>query len=189
MRKLKLQMQMTLDGFVARPNGQLDWMISGQLHGEVGNLVNELIDSSDTILMGRKMTDEFVSYWTKAVENPESPKYAFAKKMFDTPKIVFTKTLNESPWANTVLAKGDIVEEVNRLKNQTGKDILVYGGAGFVSSLIKENLIDEYNFFFNPTATGRGMTIFGKLEDKSSSLKLSHSQAYSCGIVVNSYLK
>ena len=80
MRKLKLQMQMTLDGFVARPNGALDWMISGQLHGEVGNLVNELIDSSDTILMGRKMTDEFVNYWTKAVENPENPEYAFAKK-------------------------------------------------------------------------------------------------------------
>ena len=135
------------------------------------------------------MTDEFVNYWTKVVKNLESKEYAFAKKMVDTPKIVFTKTLNESPWANTVLAKSDIVEEVNRLKNQTGKDILVYGGADFVSSLIKENLIDEYNFFINPTAIGRGMTIFGKLESKSVSLKLNCSQPYSCGIVVNTYLK
>ena len=189
MRKLKLQMQTSIDGFVARPNGQLDWMISGQLYGELGNLVNELIDTSDTILMGRKMTDEFVSYWTKAVENPENPEYTFAKKMLDTPKIVFTKTLNESAWANTVLAKGDIVEEVNRLKNQAGKDILVYGGAGFVSSLIKENLIDEYNFFINPTAICKGMTIFGKLESKSSTLKLNRSRPYDCGIVVNTYLK
>ena len=189
MRKLKLQMQTSIDGFVARPNGELDWMILEEQDDEVKNLENELIDSSDTILMGRKMTDEFVSYWTKAVENPKNPEYAFAKKMLDTPKIVFTKTLNESKWANTVLAKGDIVEEVNRLKNQAGKDILVYGGAGFVSSLIKENLIDEYNFFINPTAIGRGMTIFGKLEDKSSGLKLSHSQSYDCGIVVNTYLK
>ena len=109
--------------------------------------------------------------------------------MVDTPKVVFTKTLNESPWANTVLAKGDIVEEVNHLKNQAGKDLLVYGSAGFVSSLIKENLIDEYNFFINPTAIGNGMTIFGKLKDKSSSLKLNHSQPYDCGIVVNTYLK
>ena len=70
-------------------------------------------------------------------QNMRSP-----KKMVDTPKVVFTKTLNESPWANTVLAKSDIVKEVNRFKNQTGKDILVYGGADFVSSLIKENLID-----------------------------------------------
>ena len=189
MRKLKLQMQMTLDSFVAGPSGELDWMVSGQLHGELGNLVNELIDSSDTILMGRKMTDEYINYWTKVLENPESPEYAFAKKMVDTPKVVFTKTLIESAWANTVLAKDDIVKEVNRLKNLPGKDILVYGGAGFVSSLIKENLIDEYNFFINPTAIGRGLTIFGKLEDKSSSLKLSHSQSYNCGIVVNTYLK
>ena len=186
MRKLKLQMQTSIDGFVARPNGELDWMMSEQLDGKVGNLVNELIDSSDTILMGRKMTDKFVNYWTKAVENPE---YAFAKKMFDTPKVVFTKTLNKSPWANTALAKGNIVEEMIRLKNEAGKDLLVYGGAGFVSSLIKENLIDEYNFFINPTAIGNGMTIFGKLKDKSSSLKLNHSQPYDCGIVVNTYLK
>ena len=188
MRKLKLQMQTTIDGFVARPNGELDWMMF-DWDDELKKYVNELIDSSDTILMGRKMTDEFVNYWTKAVENPENPEYTFAKKMLDTPKIVFTKTLDHSSWANTVLAKGDITEEVNHLKNQTGKDILVYGGAGFVSSLIKENLIDEYNFFINPTAIGHGMTIFGKLEDKSSSLKLNRSQSYNCGIVVNVYLK
>ena len=135
------------------------------------------------------MTEGFVNYWTSVLENPESPEYEFAKKMVDIPKVVFTKTLDESPWANTVLAKDDIVEEVNRLKNQPGKDILVYGGADFVSSLIKENLIDEYNFFINPTAIGRGMTIFGKLENKSSSLKLDHSYSYDCGIVVNTYLK
>ena len=189
MRKLKLQMQTTIDGFVGGPNGETDWMISGQLYGELGNLVNELVDSSDIILMGRKMTDDFVNYWTKAVENPKNPEYAFAKKMLDTPKVVFTKTLIESIWSNTVLAKGDIVEEVNRLKNQAGKDILVYGGADFVSSLIKDNLIDEYNFFINPTAIGRGMTIFGKLEDKSVSLKLNRSHSYDSGIVVNTYLK
>ena len=180
---------MTIDSFVARPNGDLDWMKLDNWDNELKNCENELINSSDTILMGRKMTDEFVKYWTSVLENPESPEYAFAKKMVDTPKVVFTKTLDESPWANTVLAKGDIVEEVNRLKNQTGKDILVYGGADFVSSLIKENLIDEYNFFINPTAIGRGMTIFDKLEDKSLSLKLNRSQSYNCGIVVNTYLK
>ena len=189
MRKLKLQMQMTVDGFVAGPNGELDWMKLEDWDDEVKNGEHELIDSADTILMGRKMTDEFVKFWAGVLENPESPEYEFAKKMVDTPKVVFTKTLDESPWANTVLAKGDLAEEVNRLKNQTGKDILVYGGADFVSSLIKENLIDEYNFFINPTAIGRGMTIFGKLQDKSLSLKLNRSQSYNCGIVVNTYLK
>ena len=188
MRKLKLQMQVSIDGFVGGPNGEMDWMVFDWTDA-IKNDVNKLIDSSDTILMGRKMSDGFVKYWTNVLEDPANPEHAFAKKMLDTPKVVFTKTLAESFWPNTVLAKGDIVEEVNRLKNQAGKDILVYGGAGFVSSLIKENLIDEYNFFINPTAIGRGMTIFGKLEDKSSSMKLSHSQSYSCGIVVNTYLK
>lgn len=181
-------MQLTLDGFVGGADGEMDWMVF-DWNDAIKNDVNKLIDSSDTILMGRKMSDGFVKYWTNVLEDPANPEHAFAKKMLDTPKVVFTKTLEASPWANTVLAKGDIVEEVNRLKNQLGKDIIVYGGAGFVSSLIKEDLIDEYNFFINPTAIGHGMTIFGKSEDKKSSLKLSHSQSYSCGIVVNTYLK
>ena len=188
MRKLKLQMQLTLDGFVGGPDGEMDWMIF-DWDDVIKNYVIDLIDSSDTILMGRKMSDEFVSFWTSVLEDPTNPEHAFAKKMIDTPKVVFTKTLQASPWPNTVLAKDDIVEEVNRLKNQVGKDIIVYGGAGFVSSLIMEDLIDEYNFFINPTAIGRGMTIFGKLGDKNSSLKLYRSQSYNCGIVVNTYLK
>ena len=188
MRKLKLQMQVTIDGFVGGPNGEMDWMVF-DWNDAIKHDVNKLIDSSDTILMGRKMSDGFVKYWTNVLEDPANPEHAFAKKMIDTPKVVFTKTLVESFWPNTVLAKNDIVEEVNRLKNQPGKDIIVYGGAGFVSSLIKENLIDEYNFFINPTAIGCGMTIFGKLADKSLSLKLNRSQSYNCGIVVNTYLK
>ena len=111
MRKLKLQIQMTIDGFVAGPNGEMDWMMWEDEDDEAKNRVNELIDSSDTILMGRKMTDGFVKYWTSVLENPESPEYAFAKKMVDTPKVVFTKTLNESPWANTVLQKAILLKK------------------------------------------------------------------------------
>ena len=183
MRKFKLQMQTTVDGFVAGTNGELDWMSGWDGDDELKNYVSEITHTVDTILMGRKMTDEFVNYWTKVVENPDSPDNAFAKRMVDIPKVVFTKTLDESRWANTVLAKGDLVEEVNRRKNQTGKDILVYGGANFVSSLIKENLIDEYNFFVNPAAIGNGMTIFeGKFD-----LTLVKSQAFDSGVILQSY--
>ncbi len=136
MRKLKLQMHTTIDCFVASPNGKLDRM---KWDDEVKNYENDLIDSSDTILMGRKMTDEFVDTWTDVVNNkPDNPDFSFAKKMVDTPKIVFTKTLEESNWDNPTLAKGNLTDEINTLKNQFGKDILVYGGAGFVSSLIKK---------------------------------------------------
>jgi dihydrofolate reductase len=187
MRKLKLQMQMTVDGFVAGSNGEMDWMVF-DWDDDMKNYVDEITKPVDCIILGRKLAQGFIPSWTSQIADPETAD-AFAHKMVDTPKVVFTKTLDESPWANTVLAKGDLAEEVNRLKNQTGKDIIVYGGSDFVSSLIKENLIDEYNFFINPTAIGRGMTLFGKLEDKSLSLKLNRSQSYNCGIVVNTYLK
>ncbi len=187
MRKLKLQMQMTIDGFAAGPNGELDWMVQ-DWDDELKKYVDEITEPVDCILLGRKMSEGFITSWASQIANPETAD-AFAHKMVDTPKIVFSKTLESVKWENTELAKGDIVEEVNRLKNQTGRDIIVYGGADFVSSLIKENLIDEYNLFIHPTAIGRGMTIFGKLEDKSASLKLKSSQSYNCGIVVNTYLK
>ena len=189
MRKLKLQMQITVDGFVAGPNGDLDWM-NPNVEIEDDKLfqyLNFLIDSSDTILMGRKMTDEFVNYWTNVVKNPKNPWYAFAQKMVDTPKVVFTRTLDESRWPNTELAKGDIVEEVNELKTRAGKDLLVYGGAGFVSSLIKHDLIDEYHFFVNPVAIGKGMTIFSELGGYCK-LKQINATPYESGITVHSYL-
>jgi dihydrofolate reductase len=186
MRKLKLQMQMTIDGFVAGPNGELDWM-EWNWSDDIKQYVTELTNSLDTILLGRKMTDGFISHWTNVTQNPDNPEYAAAKIFVDTPKVVFTRTLNESKWANSTLAKGNLTEEVNKLKAQNGKDIIVYGGAGFVSSLIKNNLIDEYYLFTNPTAIGKGLEIFKGIEDKMS-LNLVQSHAFECSIVLNKYV-
>src|SRR5439155_16983407 len=142
MRKLKLQMQISVDGYVAGPNGELDWMTWSH-DDKIIKFINDLTDSSDTILHGRKMTDGFVNYWENVVNNQtDSPEYTFAKKMVDTSKVVFSKTLDTSKWNNTTLAKGDLADEIANLKNQNGKDIIVYGGAGFVSSLIKGEHID-----------------------------------------------
>ena len=176
-------MQMSLDGYVARPNGELDWMTWNQ-DDKLIQFINSLIDSSDTILLGRKMTDGFVSHWENVVNNkPDRPDFSLAKKMVDTPKVVFTKTLDKSTWNNTTLAKGNLAEEIANLKKQNGKDIIVYGGAGFVSSLIKEGLIDEYHLFVNPTAIGNGMTIFKSL-DRTRKFSVIESRFYSCGITV-----
>jgi dihydrofolate reductase len=183
MRKVKLQIQMSIDGYVAGPNGELDWMTWEQ-DDELIAFINSLIDSSDTILMGRKMTDGFVSHWENTASN--NPDNLFAKKMVDTPKVVFTKTLGESPWNNTTLAKGNLAEEIADLKKQNGKDIIVYGGAGFVSSLIKEGLIDEYHFIVNPTAIGNGMTIFNS-PDRMQRFSPIESKFYSGGKTVLSY--
>lgn len=184
MRKLKLQVQMSVDGFVGGPNGELDWM-TWDMDDKIGAYIDELTDSCDTILLGRKMADGFMNYWENV--QPDSTEYDFAQKMVGYPKYVFTKTLDESRWANTKLAKGDIVEEVYAIKAQEGKDIVVYGGANFVSNLIKHDLIDEYNLFINPAALGKGLTIFGKVSD-TFRLKLVEATPYECGITVNRYV-
>jgi len=185
MRKLKLQVQISVDGFVAGPNGELDWM-TWDMDEKIGQRINEITDSCDTILLGRKMADGFVTHWTEALEQPDTPEGEFAKRMVGYRKYVFTKTLDESPWANTTLAKGDVVEEVNAIKAQGGKDIVVYGGATFVSSLVNHDLIDEYNLFINPTAIGEGMRIFRDVGG-AFRLRLVDATPYECGITVNRY--
>ena len=184
-RKLKLQVQISIDGFVGGMNGELDWM-TWNWDDELKDYVTHLTDTVDTILLGRKMTEGFISYWTNALANPKSPEFDFAKLMVDYCKVVFTKTLDKSAWANTELAKGDLVDEVARIKNGNGKDIIVYGGATFVSNLIMNNLIDEYYLFVNPVAVGRGLSIFSKLETRQS-LKLLNAKRFDCGITLLNY--
>jgi dihydrofolate reductase len=111
------------------------------------------------------MTDVFISYWSDVINKPDDPWYEFAKKMIETPKVVFTKTLNKSKWINTTLATGDLTDEIIKLKSRDGKDMVVYGGASFDSSLIKLGLIDEFLLFINPVAIGNGMTIFRDLNE------------------------
>ena len=186
MRKLKLQVQMTINGFVGGPKGELDWM-TWEWNDKLKNYVTELTDSIDTILLGRKMTEGFISYWTNVLTKPDDPEYVFAKKMIDTPKVVFTKTLDKSNWKNTTLAKGSLGDEIKKLKEQDGKDIIVYGGANFVSNLIKEELIDEFYLFINHAAIDSGLTIFGGI--KKINFSLIKSIPFDCGIVLLNYKK
>jgi len=141
---------MSIDGCIAGPNGEMDWMV-GLSDDKLIKYENDLMESIDTILLGRKMTDV---RW-----------HAFAKKMIETPKVVFTKTLDKSKWINTEIATGDLTDEIIKLKSRNGRDMVVYGGASFDSSLIKLGLIDEFLLFINPVAIGNGMTIFKDLNE------------------------
>jgi dihydrofolate reductase len=186
MRKVKLQAQISIDGYVAGPNGEMDWM-AWNWDDKLAAYVDELTAPVGTILLGRKMTDGFVSHWENVATKPDDPAFAFAKKMVDTPKVVFSRTLEESPWKNTVLAKGSLPDEIADLKKQDGgTDIIVYGGAGFVSSLIKEGLIDEYHLFVNPAAIGKGLSIFTGLTEQRKFV-LKKALPFDCGIVVLHY--
>ena len=180
MRKLKLQMQSTVDGFVAGSGNLVDWT-TFDTDDKLLAFINHLTDTSDTILLGRKMTPEFVKYWESVPT--DSPEYEFAQKMVQTPKVAFSKTVKSLEGKNLRVENGPLVEAVNRLKNQPGKGIVVYGGVEFVSALIENRLIDELNFFVNPIAIGEGRRVF----TGHTPLTLLGSVQYRSGIVVNTY--
>jgi len=182
MRKLKLQVQMTVDGYIAGLNGEMDWM-TFNWDNELNKYVNEITEPVDCIVLGRKLAQGFIPHWAS---KPEGEDAWGVNKMNNTTKVIFTKTLDKSEWKNTVLAKGDLVDEITKLKKQDGKDIIAYGGATFVSALIKQGLIDEFHLFINPTAIGNGMTIFKELDSKQN-LTLVKSTSFDCGIVVLNY--
>jgi dihydrofolate reductase len=184
MRKLKLHMGMSIDGFVSGPNGELDWMISNTDPELKAFIVDKLTDTSDTILLGRKMTEGFVKHWEQQVTQGSGWDRDLGVRMVNTSKIMFSRTVRQAEGKNLRVENGPLVDAVNALKRQNGKDIVVYGGAGFVSSLVEHGLIDEFNLFVHPAALGSGMRIFGG----RTHLELSVSQAYPCGIVVNTYV-
>jgi len=185
MRKLKLQVQISVDGYIGGPNGELDWM-TWNWDDKLKDYVNKLHENIDTIILGKNMTEGFVSHWAKVAVDPNDPSHEFGKLMNDTPKVVFSKTLKESQWENTVVATGDLTEEINNLKKKAGGDMIVYGGATMDGSLIGAGLIDEMHFFVNPTMIGKGLPIFDKVENRQN-LELIHATPFECGIVVLCY--
>lgn len=176
---------MTVDGYVAGPNGEQDWMTSSW-DTELETYVEGITEPVDCIVLGRKLAEGFIPYWASVAANPDNPEFEAGKKFTDTHKVVFTRTLDESKWENTVLAKGDIVDEITSLKEEDGNDIIAYGGATFVSSLIENGLIDEFHLFINPIAIGNGMAIFNKM-GRQHELALVKSSSFDCGIVVLHY--
>jgi len=179
MRTLKLQVQATIDGFMAGPNGEMDWLTFNWTD-DISQYVAAITEPVDTILLGRNLAQGFIPHWAA---NPEIPG---ADKINSTHKIVFTKNLDTSPWENTRLATGDLATEINALKNEPGGDMIVYGGGTFVASLIKAGLIDELHLFVNPVAIGTGMAIFHGL-DRKQNLTLMKSMTFECGIVLLCY--
>lgn len=185
MRRLKLQVQMSIDGFMAGPNGEMEW-ITFDWDDALNKYVAGITTPVDCIVLGRKLAQGFIPHWAAVAANPEHPEFAAGRKFTDTHKVVFTKTLSKPEWDHTVLAKGDLVEEVTALKMQDGKDIIAYGGATFVSALIKQRLIDELHLFVNPVVLGAGMPIFKEVDGRQE-LALLRATSFACGIVVLNY--
>ncbi|WP_431126105.1 dihydrofolate reductase family protein [Variovorax paradoxus] len=193
MRKLVLQMQMSVDGCVAAANPGLDWQLWGWgdrwgWDDALKQYFNEVFESVDTILVSRKILEEgYLDHWGRvARSHPADSNYAFARKVVDARKVVLTGKLKTSRWPRTDIANRSMADEVNALKQQPGANILCIGGAGFASSLVAEGLVDEFQFFVNPTAVGGGRSVFHD-QRNGHKLRLLGSKAYECGVVVNRY--
>jgi dihydrofolate reductase len=185
MRKLKLQVQMTIDGFVTGQNGEMDWLCF-PWSDDIISYVKDITSTVDTIVLGRKLAEGFIPHWENVFQNPDDPEHEGGVIYTTTPKVVFSKTITKSIWNNTDVANGDLVEEIAKLKNNDGRDIIAYGGGSFVSALIKNKLIDELHLFINPSAIGNGMPIFNELREKQN-LILDQAKHFECGIVVLTY--
>jgi dihydrofolate reductase len=177
MRKFKLQTQITVDGYMGGRNGQMDWM-SFPWSDDMNSYVNALTEEVDTLVLGRKLAEGFIPHWAS---NPAGEPQEFIDKMNNTPKVVISNSLRESPWPNTMIAGGDLAETVNRLKDQAGGDMIAYGGGMLVSSLIKAGLLDDIHLFVNPTAIGAGIAVFGH-PDSYVRLNLVDARRFDCGV-------
>lgn len=196
MRKLKLETQLSIDGFIADHSGSTDWMIwnwgaEWTWDRELQNYHTELTKSSDTFLISRQMAEEgFNGHWKQVTENPNDARFEFARHVTDSQKIVFTKTLNKSisipgGWDNTDIIEGNSVDFVTQLKKRKGGDMMVYGGATLVSSLINAGLVDEFHLLVNPMVIGTGLSFFSSISRLN--LELIRSKSFDCGVVLLHY--
>jgi dihydrofolate reductase len=182
MRRLIYSMGASLDGYIAGPNGEIDWSAPDE---ELHRFHNEQTRETGVQLCGRRLYEE-MTYWETADQNPSAPDYEleFAHIWKDIPKIVFSKTL-EKVEGNATLARDGIAKEVARLKELPGKDLSV-GGAGLASTCIKLGLVDEYRLFVSPVVLGAGTPYFPALEERIG-LELVETQRFGSRVVYVRY--
>ncbi len=181
MRKIIASEMVTLDGYFAGPNGEIDWFF---WNDEMAKSAIDLISSVDTLLFGRVTYELMASYWPSASPPTEDP--IIIDRMNNLPKIVFSKTLEKVEWKNTRLIKEIVADEVLGMKRQTGKNMVVYGSGSIVSAFMNLGLIDEYHLFVNPIVLGRGKPLFKDLKDMHK-LKLVRIKAFNNGVVLLHY--
>ncbi|MFV2013423.1 MULTISPECIES: dihydrofolate reductase family protein [unclassified Micromonospora] len=161
MRKIIHWVNSSVDGYVDGPNEEFDW---AQLGPELGEYADRLHKRADTFLFGRKVWDMMAGYWPNAEETAESEHdLKFAPIWLETPKIVFSRTLEKADW-NTRVISGNLAEEVSELKRQPGKDMLLTGGSELPAALTALGLVDEYHIAVHPVVLGGGRPLFQEPE-------------------------
>ncbi len=185
MRKLIMEQWLSLDGFAADKNGQLDFFPSGDQNRYSDQDQLQFMEGIDTILLGRNTYQLFAEFWPTATTDKE----IIADTLNSTKKIIFSNTLQHAPWGkwpDADIMKGDAAAAVKKLKQQAGKDMVLWGSISLSQSLMKENLIDEYHIQLCPTITGGGRQLFPDL-DAYKNLRLINFRKYDTGALFLHY--
>lgn len=185
MRKIVSFVHMSLDGFVATSNGGLDWIIVNE---EIFEYVEQRIKETDTALYGRVTYQMMENYWPTAADQPTATKHDIehARWYKKATKVVLSRTMKRENPANTKIISSNLTDEITKLKQGTGSDILMFGSPTATHALMAENFIDEYWLFINPILLGQGVPLFQGIKNRTP-LKLVSSKIFSSGVVCLQY--
>ncbi len=192
MRKLVLETYLTLDGVMQAPGDPEEDTEGGFTHGgwqmplfdnDAGSIMGEVFETMEALLLGRLTYQIFAAYWPTAPESEQ----LWARKLNTIPKYVVSTTLDKVEWNNATLIKGNVAQEVARLKQMPGSgDIVIYGSSKLVQTLMQHNLIDVYDLWIHPLVLGSGKRLFtggiGPLN-----LKLINTRRTGSGVVILTY--
>ncbi len=178
MRKVILQMSVSLDGFVARTDGRHEWGYQGEDEA-LTRWKLDVLGNAGAHLMGRVSYEDMASVWPTSNSD-------VAKTMNDVPKIVFSKTLDTADWAETTIARGDLADEIAAIKRRPGAHVIAHGGATFARSLCRLGLVDEYRLLIQPAALGSGRPLFTELESPLF-LELAEARHFTTGVALHVY--
>ncbi len=182
MRKVFLFNMVTLDGFFEGPNQDISWH---HVDEEFNEFAIKQLHEIGTLLFGRVTYQMMASYWPTDIAIADDP--VVAGLMNDMPKVVFSRTLGNAEWNNTELIKDHVVEEVSKLKQQSGKDIAIFGSSNLAVTLADHGLIDEYRMIANPVFLGKGTPLLKGIKDKLD-LRLLNTRAFKSGNVLLCYV-
>jgi dihydrofolate reductase len=186
MRKIISFMHISLDGFVAGPNGEMNWI---KVDEEIFDHVGKRIGETDTALYGRVTYEMMENYWPAAGDEPDASKHDIdhSKWYNKAHKIILSKSMKNADLPNTTIISDNLRDRINEIKQQAGSEILLFGSPTATHALIQQNLIDGYWLFVNPIILGQGISLFVDIKDKIK-LKLLTTRQFICGVTELNYI-